>query len=105
MVRTALAFLLATMPRLTMAYSAMPPAEGYVPSADVAERVAIDLLIPIYGQDEVRREMPYSVTRKGDVWIVRGTVKEVPGVVHFGHPLEIWISKATGQVVRLEEEK
>jgi len=89
---------------LAMAYPDTSPTGGYVPNAEVARRVAIEFLIPIYGNDEVRQEMPYSAILKGDVWIVRGTVKDLPSVVHFGHPLEIWISRSTGQVMRVEVE-
>ena len=48
------------------------PPNGFVPDSVTAVRVAEAVLTPVYGPDQVARELPLSATLKGKIWVVRG---------------------------------
>ncbi len=51
------------------------PKGGYVPDKATAIKIAEAVLIPVYGEKQIQSEQPFSATLKGDVWIVRGTLR------------------------------
>jgi hypothetical protein len=64
-----------------------PPKNAYVPDSRTAVRVAEAVLVPVYGEDTVKKERPFTAKLKGDVWTVEGTMycagpdgKLVPGI-------------------------
>lgn len=71
------------------------PRMGMVPNDDTAIRIAIAVLIPIYGADAIRNQQPFVATLKGDTWTVVGTLpkKRVGGVA------EIRIAKVDGRIL------
>ena len=50
------------------------PANGYVPDAATAVRLAEALLIPVYGEQKIIAERPFKATLDGHVWTVAGTL-------------------------------
>jgi hypothetical protein len=50
------------------------PKAGFVPDSATAIRIAIAVLIPIYGEDLVNSEKPYTATLKDGVWEVAGSL-------------------------------
>jgi hypothetical protein len=71
------------------------PRVGMVPDKDTAVRIAIAVLIPIYGADAIRSQQPFVATLSGDTWTVVGTLPKnrVGGVA------EIRIAKADGRIL------
>jgi hypothetical protein len=74
----------------------VPPA-GFVPRAEVAIRIAEAVLIPIYGEQNIRGQMPLTAVLEGDVWIVTGTLP--PDTA--GGVARIEIRKRDGQIIHL----
>lgn len=50
------------------------PPGGYVPDKTVAVKIGEAVLIPIYGEKQIRSEEPFVAAREGDVWTVSGTL-------------------------------
>lgn len=48
---------------------------NYVPDAKTAKRIAEALWGPIYGEDKIENEKPFTAELKEGVWIVQGTLK------------------------------
>ena len=70
------------------------PADGYVPDAQTAIAIAVNVWVPIYGKDHIERQKPYSAMLVDGYWVVSGSlpVTVVGGVAH------AVIEKRTGQV-------
>lgn len=66
------------------------PANGYVPDATTAMKIAEAVLIPIYGQGQIDSEHPLHAVLKDDVWTVETTSpcdaarKANPGTMCYG---------------------
>ncbi|SRR6266498_1424815 len=82
------------------------PAEGYVPDKKTAIRIAEAVLTPIYGEELVRKERPYTATLTNDVWFVEGTLRKgILGAPVSGGVAEVEISKKDGCVLRVSHGK
>lgn len=77
------------------------PAGGYVPDEATAIHVAEPILKSIYGNDLIDGERPFAAQLQGETWIVRGTLHCPDGAKCLGGVAEIWISKQTGQVLKV----
>jgi hypothetical protein len=77
------------------------PTNGYVPDEKTAVRVAEAVLGPIFGDELIRSEEPFTAKLSNGVWVVRGTVPE--GVN--GGAAEIKISKKTCEIVSVIHEQ
>jgi hypothetical protein len=51
------------------------PAQGYVDNAKTAAQIAESVSSRHYGEYIIRSERPFLVIRHGNVWIVRGNIK------------------------------
>ncbi|HWG19814.1 MAG TPA: NTF2 fold immunity protein [Terracidiphilus sp.] len=58
-------------------------------------RIAEAILIPIYGEEQIKSELPLSAVLKDNVWIVTGRLAE--GMA--GGVAEVRISKMTGEIL------
>lgn len=54
------------------------PSDGLVPSREVAAQIAEAILVPLYGQERIRRQKPFKVNLSSGVWTVEGSYPE-PG--------------------------
>ena len=77
------------------------PPEGYIPTKEVAIKVALAVWEPIYGKEQIANEAPYNTKLENGVWHVSGSLPEgwVGGVA------EIEIEKETGRIIRLSHGK
>jgi hypothetical protein len=50
------------------------PKSGFVPDSTTAIKIAEAVLAPVYGEDKIVAERPFSAELKGDVWTVAGTL-------------------------------
>ena len=48
------------------------PPEGFIPNPEVASQVAKAILVPIYGEAQIKLEMPFRIQLRGDVWVIDG---------------------------------
>ncbi len=71
------------------------PANGFVPDADTAIRIAEAVLVPIYTKAKINSEKPFTGQLRDDVWIVRG---HMPAHV-LGGVVEAHVSKTTGTIL------
>ena len=77
-------------------HSYVPPA-GFVPDSSTAVRIAEAVWIPIYGEEQIARERPFSATLRNGVWTVGGSLpKGQAGGVAVAE-----ISKRTGRIIRV----
>ncbi|BBA33261.1 uncharacterized protein sS8_1301 [Methylocaldum marinum] len=62
-----------------VAYSQPPhnfkPAQGYVPDAGTAIKIAIAVWEPIYGQEQISQQKPYKAALVNGIWIVEGSLQ------------------------------
>ena len=73
------------------------PGGGYVPNKATAIRVAKAVLAPVYGEDKIESEEPFTATLKGDVWTVEGYLP----VGMAGGVALVEISKSDGKILRI----
>lgn len=71
------------------------PVQGFVPDAPTAIGIAVAILGPIYGVDEIEKQKPFTAELRGGVWVVQGSVEHSTGVA------EVNISKRTGAILRV----
>jgi len=71
------------------------PAKGFVPDETTAVRIAEAVLIPIYGEGQIRSERPFKARLRGEIWLVSGTVPA--GFV--GGAAVVKIAKSDGRIV------
>lgn len=86
---------------VTAAYSYIPQ-NGFVPDEATAVRVAEAVLTPIYGENQIASERPFSAQLKGDVWTVTG---HLPDTFKNGGVAQIRISKRTCQIISVSHGK
>jgi hypothetical protein len=72
------------------------PVDGYVPNKNTAIRIAVAVLSPIYGDEHIAQEQPFTASLKDGVWTVEGTP---PKPETNGGVAEIRISKKDGRVL------
>jgi hypothetical protein len=72
------------------------PSNGYVPDQKTAILVAKVILTPVYGDEEVKSEEPFTASLKGNIWTVKGAVRHYPS----GNT-EVKLSKIDGAVLFL----
>jgi len=77
------------------------PKHGFIPDEKTAIRVAEAVLMPIYGEEQVVSQRPFTAKLKKDAWIVTGHLPE--GL--FGGVAEIKISKKTGEILSVTHGK
>jgi hypothetical protein len=78
------------------------PAQGYVPDAETAIRIAVAVWTPIYGAAKIETEKPYRATLHEGVWLVEGTL---PSEHHRGGVAVAEISKKDGRILRVSHGK
>lgn len=73
------------------------PKDGFVPTAELAIRLAKPILCYIYGEEAIKREMPFSVNLEDDVWIIEGHLEpELKGGVVY-----MEMCKSTGEILKV----
>jgi hypothetical protein len=78
------------------------PVEGYVPTAEVAIKIAVAVWEPIYGAQAIAEEKPYNATLDEGVWTVEGTL---PKRYKKGGVALAEISKRDGRILRVAHGK
>jgi len=73
------------------------PKDGYVPTEDVAIKIAIAILEPICGAAQIASEKPYHATLTNGIWTVTGSL---PGHKVGGVAIAE-IAKSDGRVIRV----
>jgi hypothetical protein len=76
------------------------PAQGYVPDAATAIRIAVAVWEPVNGKQVIDSEKPYIATLKGGIWTVVGTFHHLPGDAVGGVAIAE-ISKRDGTILRM----
>jgi hypothetical protein len=69
-----------------------------VPDEKTAILIAEAVLVPIYGEKEVKEQAPWSVNLKNGIWVLKGRLKAAQPV---GGNLNIKISKKSGCILRI----
>ena len=77
------------------------PDKGFISDAVTAIRVAEAILAPIYGEEKINSEKPFSASLQNSVWIIRGHLPE--GLK--GGVAEIEISQNNACVLRVSHGK
>lgn len=77
------------------------PQSGFVPDSKTAVAVAVAVLIPIYGEEEVRAKYPYIATLKNGRWTVKGSL---PAHLVGGVP-EVQLLRSSGKIVKVSAGK
>jgi hypothetical protein len=73
------------------------PKDGFVPTKEVAIKIAVAVWEPIYGVEHIVAEKPYQARLTNGVWIVEGSLPQ--GAV--GGVAEAEISKDDGRILRV----
>lgn len=77
------------------------PKDGFIPDEKTAIRVAEAVLSPIYGEEKIISERPFTAKLKKGVWTVTGHLPEGWD----GGVAEIKISKETGEIISVTHGK
>lgn len=56
------------------------PEKGFVPDADTAVKIAMAVLMPIYGEQVILSERPFTTSLSNDVWTVTGSACKAWGL-------------------------
>lgn len=78
------------------------PPQGYVPDAATAIKIAVAVWEPIYGVEQISKQIPYTAVLANGVWKVQGTL---PKQYTRGGVAEAEISKDDGKIVRVSHGK
>ena len=76
------------------------PEDGYVPTEEVAIKIAVAVWEPIYGADKIADEKPYRATLREGIWTVQGSLKTKKGGVALAE-----ISRRDGRILRISHGK
>lgn len=83
-----------------------------IPDETTAIAISRAALIPIYGAKLVQSEEPFTAQRKGDVWLVRGTLycglswwDKLWGGGCLGGTAEVKLSAKTGKILHITHYK
>ena len=71
----------------------------YVPDAATAIAIGRAVSIPIYGRKLVQTEEPLTAMRKGEMWIVLGTLRCPKKYICVGGTIEVTLSAKDGRVL------
>ena len=88
-------FLVVSLSTIASDDLSVKPAAGFVPTADVAIAIAVAVMGPIYGMDNIEHETPFHARLIDGVWIVSGSLR--PGQV--GGVAEARIAQVDGRVL------
>jgi|SRR5947209_3259398 len=78
------------------------PPKGFVPDEQTAVRIAEAVLGPIYGEEQIARERPFTAVLKGEIWTVEG---HLPASQNKGGVALAEISKLDGRILRVTHGK
>jgi len=81
----------------TEAHSYSPP-DGVIANEVVAREIAMIYLSAVYGKAQIQSQLPLLVSRKGDVWTIKGSFNRRRSV---GGVAEIDLAQQDGRVLRL----
>jgi hypothetical protein len=73
------------------------PEQGYVPTAEVAIKIAVAVWEPIYGKTQIESEKPYVAKLNNGIWTVTGTLP----ANYEGGTATAEISKETGCIIKI----
>lgn len=74
---------------------------NYVPTEKVAREIAVIILTPIYGKENIEKQKPFNATLLGDsVWVVEGTRGNIEGGTAY-----IEIQKRDCKILKVTHEK
>jgi hypothetical protein len=71
---------------------------GFVPDEKTAVRIAEAVLDPIYGEQQVAQEKPFSAALDGDTWTVQG---HLPQGSNRGGVAVVELSRHDGRILRV----
>jgi hypothetical protein len=77
------------------AQHSVEPKEGFVPHSKTAIAIAEAVLAPIYGEERINTQRPFTAKLVRDVWIVEGTLPEGKS----GGVALVRISKSDGRII------
>jgi hypothetical protein len=81
------------------------PANGYVPNATTAVKIAEAVLIPVFGEKQIASERPFHARLEGDVWAVDRTLYcsnrkvETTTNLCFGGAAAVKLSKSDARIL------
>jgi len=77
------------------------PKNGFVPNEQVAIQIAVAVWTPIYGKENIEKQMPYKAWLKDGIWRVTGTLPQnMVGGVAIAE-----IQKSDAKIVRISHGK
>jgi hypothetical protein len=72
------------------------PSEGFVPDNTTAIAIAEAVLKPVYGEQQIRSEEPFSATLENDVWTIDG---HLPPSIMDGGVATVRLSRTDGRIL------
>lgn len=77
------------------------PPSGFVPTQEVAIKIAEAVLFNIYGQEQIEAQRPYKVSQVEGNWVIEGTISPKS----LGGTFTAKISKVDGRIVLVTHSK
>ena len=80
------------------------PAEGFIPTADIAVKIAECVLLEIYGKESIEKEKPFSVNLVNGIWVIEGHIPNGnDSALTFCGQSYVEIRKSNGEIIKLSE--
>ena len=78
------------------------PAEGVIPTADIAVKIAECVLLEIYGKESIEKEKPFSVNLVNGIWVIEGHIPNGnDSALTFCGQSYVEIRKSNGEIIKL----
>ena len=78
------------------------PAEGFIPTADIAVKIAECVLLEIYGKESIEKEKPFSVNLVNGIWVIEGHIPNGnDSALTFCGQSYVEIRKSNGEIIKL----
>ena len=78
------------------------PAEGFIPTADIAVKIAECVPLEIYGKESIEKEKPFSVNLVNGIWVIEGHIPNGnDSALTFCGQSYVEIRKSNGEIIKL----
>ena len=76
--------------------------EGFIPTADIAVKIAECVLLEIYGKESIEKEKPFSVNLVNGIWVIEGHIPNGnDSALTFCGQSYVEIRKSNGEIIKL----
>ena len=80
------------------------PQEGFVPTAELAVSIAEQVLVQIYGKEQIEKQKPFSINIDNGIWVIEGFWDKSDYQVDGGN-VYLEMDKLSGKILKVVHTK